>query len=181
MDKLKHGQEITSKDLNQIIEELNKYSSQYTNLEYLKTSIEDTLKTIKQDVETHQEKIDNVDEVIPELNTLYSDILLARDVIDWIDLSSEGIDTNAIINASLEGYPGQLESTPHRLKIIRGTSAEVNLTTPELKDRQILIDIEKGILYMDYANKNGSISRLPLSSDKSVTITASYPELNYET
>ena len=181
MDKLKHGQEITSKDLNQIIEELNKYSSQYTNLENLKTSIEDTLKTIKQDVETHQEKIDNVDEVIPELNTLYSDILLARDVIDWIDLSAEGVDTDAIINASLEGYPGQLESVPHRLKIIRGTSAEVNLTTPELKDRQLLIDIEKGILYMDYATKNGSISRLPLSSDKSVTITAAYPDLSFVT
>jgi hypothetical protein len=180
IEKIRHGSEIDSKKLNEIISILNNNEASHKEIRELAnkidTSIKEDYKTYEKFAETISEKL----ETIPEIKNLYADILLARDSVDWIDLAEDETDVNARIAAALSEYNSENEEHAQRLKVIRGTKSQITLNTPEIKDRQILIAYDKntnqGILYFDIGN-----TRIPVSSSENVTITSKVPEFKFET
>ena len=179
IDKIRHGSEITSEKLNEIISAVNKMDNDNQSVLSLKQELENRLESIYTQLETYSEQVGEHLNSIPEVKNLYADILLARDSVDWIDLSEDLTDATAFIAAALDGYNGDAEEPAQRLKIIRGTTSQINMSSPAIKDKQILIAYEEdsanGIMYMDIGN-----NRYPVSSSGDVTITASVPTFDFE-
>lgn len=190
IEKIRHGSEIESAKLNEIIEAVNKTSSEHQSIRDLQESIQNTIKEIRNTLETYSEQTEEHLDAIPEIKSLYADILLARDSVDWIDVSEEFIDQTAKIYSDLDGYEGEAEEPAQRLKIIRGTKDKVNMNTPEKKDKQILIsyttdsdgNVIQGIMYFDYYDsKSGTVKRCPVTSNGSVNISTTSPTLSFQT
>ena len=190
IEKIRHGSEIESAKLNEIIEAVNKTSSEHQSIRDLQESIQNTIKEIRNTLETYSEQTEEHLDAIPEIKSLYADILLARDSVDWIDVSEEFIDQNAKIFSDLDGYEGEAEEPAQRLRIIRGTTDKVNMDIPERKDKQILIsyktdsegNVIQGIMYFDYYDsKSGTIKRCPVTSNGSVNISTTSPTLSFQT
>lgn len=179
IEKLRHGAEIESSKLNEMITAINENNDNHQEIRDLAESIKQTTKDVYNELEKYSEQVAEHLDAIPEIKNLYADILLARDSIDWIDLTEDDTDTNAQIAAALTGYEGDQEESAQRLKIIRGTTSQITLNTPEVKDRQILIAYNKegtGVMYFDIGNK-----RIPVSSSGEVKITALVPDFSFET
>ena len=178
IEKIRHGSEITSAKLNEIIEAVNSTNTEHQTIRDLGESIKTTVKEVYNTLEKYSEQVGEHLDSIPEIRNLYADILLARDSVDWIDLSEDLTDATAFIAAALEGYNG--EEQAERLKVIRGTTNQITLNTPEIKDKQILIAYDettaKGIMYFDIGNR-----RIPVSASEDVNIIALVPELEFET
>jgi hypothetical protein len=177
IDKIRHGSEITSEKLNEIISILNNNESSHRDIKELANKIDTSIKEDYKAYEKFAETISEKLESIPEIKNLYADILLARDSVDWIELAEDETDVNARIAAALTS---DNEEPAQRLKVIRGTKQQITLNTPEVKDKQILIaydkDTNNGILYFDIGNV-----RIPVSSSESVTITSKVPTFTFET
>ena len=139
IEKIRHGSEITSSKLNEIIEAVNNTNSEHQSIRDLGDSIKNTVKEVYNTLEKYSEQVEEHIDAIPEIKNLYADILLARDSVDWIDVSEDFIDQNAKIFSDLDGYESEAEEPAQRLRIIRGTTDKVNMDIPERKDKQILI------------------------------------------
>ena len=178
IEKLRHGSEIESSKLNEMIEAINKNDASHDEIRTLAESIKTLAKDVYNKLETYSEQVSENLEAIPEVKNLYADILLARDSVDWIDINEDETDVNAFIAHALSGYEGDKEEPAERLKIIRGTTNQINLNTPAIKDKQILIAYDntnnKGILYFDINN-----TRIPVSASGNVSITASVPTFEF--
>ena len=178
IEKLRHGSEIESSKLNEMIEAINKNDASHDEIRTLAESIKTLAKDVYNKLETYSEQVSENLEAIPEVKNLYADILLARDSVDWIDINEDETDIDAFIAHALSGYEGDKEEPAERLKIIRGTTNQINLNTPAIKDKQILIAYDntnnKGILYFDINN-----IRIPVSASGNVSITASVPTFEF--
>ena len=178
IEKIRHGSEITSAKLNEIIETVNNTNTEHQTIRDLGESIKTTVKEVYNTLEKYSEQVGEHLDSIPEIKNLYADILLARDSVDWIDLAEDEIDVSAFIAAALEG--SATDQPAERLKVIRGTTNQITLNTPEVRDKQILIayapDSNKGIMYFDIGTR-----RVPVSASGDVNITALVPELEFET
>lgn len=178
IEKLRHGSEIESSKLNEMIEAINKNDASHDEIRTLAESIKTLAKDVYNKLETYSEQVSENLEAIPEVKNLYADILLARDSVDWIDINEDETDIDAFIAHALSGYEGDKEEPAERLKIIRGTTNQINLNTPAIKDKQILIAYDntnnKGILYFDINN-----TRIPVSASGNVSITASVPTFEF--
>ena len=180
IDKIRHGSEISSSKLNEIISAVNKIDADNKEVVKLKNDLDSRLDAIYNQLETYSEQVAEHLDSLPEIKNLYADILLARDSVDWINIAKDETDIDAFIAAALTGYSSDQEEPAQRLKIIRGTTTQITLNSPAIKDKQILIaydeDETKGIMYMDIGN-----NRYPVSSSGNVEITASVPTFDFET
>ena len=180
IEKIRHGKEIESAKLNEIIEVVNNTSNEHQTIRDLGESIKNTISEVYNTLEKYSEQVGEHLDSIPEIKNLYADILLARDSVDWIDIAEDETDATAFIAAALTGYEGNSEEPAQRLKIIRGTTSQITLNTPEVKDKQILIAYDensnRGIMYFDIGNR-----RIPVSASGDVNITALIPEFEFET
>lgn len=190
IEKIRHGSEITSSKLNEIIEAVNTTNIEHQSIRDLGDSIKNTVKEVYNTIEKYSEQVEEHIDAIPEIKNLYADILLARDSVDWVDVSEDFIDQNAKIFSNLDGYEGEAEEPAQRLRIIRGTTDKVNMDIPERKDKQILIsyktdsegNVIQGIMYFDYYDsKSGTIKRCPVTSSGSVNISTTSPTLSFQT
>ena len=188
IDKIRHGAEITSDKLNEVITQVNTINNDHKDIRELSESVEKTVATVYNKLEEYSEQVSEHLDSIPEIKNLYSDILLARDSVDWIEIASDTTDVSAQIANALSGYSEENEEPAQRLRIIRGPKDKIE--TVEKKDKQILIGYEldeernvlNGILYFDYYDsKSGSLQRCPVSSSRDTTITISAPELSFFT
>ena len=75
IDKIRHGAEITSSKLNDIIEVVNKTSNDHKDIRELSESVEKTVATVYNELEKYSEQVSEHLEAIPEIKNLYSDIL----------------------------------------------------------------------------------------------------------
>ena len=180
IEKIRHGAEISSSKLNEIIQAVNETNNEHQTIRELGETIKTTVKEVYNTLEKYSEQVGEHLDSIPEIKNLYADILLSRDTVDWIDIAEDETDTTAFIAAALDGYEGNLEEPAQRLKVIRGTTSQITLNTPEVKDKQILIaydkDSNRGIMYFDIGTR-----RIPVSASGDVYITALVPELEFET
>lgn len=178
IEKLRHGSEITSAKLNEIIDVINTTNNEHQTIRDLGESIKGTVKEVYNTLEKYSEQVGEHLDSIPEIKNLYADILLARDSVDWIDLAEDETDVTAFIAAALEG--SATDQPAERLKVIRGTTHQITLNTPEVKDKQILIAYDensnRGIMYFDIGNR-----RIPVSASGDVNITAKVPTFKFET
>ncbi len=183
IEKIRHGAEITSSKLNEIIEALNNTNNDHQTIRDLGESIKTTISEVYNKLDTYSEQVGEHLDSLPEIKNLYADILLARDSVDWLDISKESEDTLAQISNSLDGYDGEVEESAQRLTIIRGTDTEITLDKPTKKDKQILIaynkDTGRGILYFDYCDSNGLLHRIPVSASGDVSIATESPTLSF--
>lgn len=188
IEKIRHGSEISSAKLNEIIDTVNDTANEHSNIRALSKSVEQTVAEVYNQLETYSEQVGEHLNSIPEIKNLYADILLARDSVDWIEVSDNETDVAAQIANALSGYESETEEPAQRLRIIRGPNDKIQLV--EKKDKQILIGYEldeernvlNGIMYFDYFDsKSGSLQRCPVSSSRDATITISAPELSFFT
>lgn len=175
IERIRHGAEISSAKLNEIIEAVNENTNDHTEIRQLSLTIEDKLKAVYSKLEQYSEQVGEHLDSIPEVRELYAAILLARDSVDWVDISTDQTDTNAAINAALNSN----DQEAHRLRIIRGTTSQITLNTPAIKDKQVLIAYDattnKGIMYFDIGN-----IRIPVSASEDVVITAMTPTFSFQ-
>ncbi len=190
IEKIRHGAEITSSKLNEIIDEVNKTKNEHQEIRDLEQSVKDTVSEIHNRLESYAEKFGEHIDDIPEIKNLYADILLSRDSVDWIDLSEDFVDQTAKIFSSLDNTDLESSDPAKRLKVIRGTEDKVNMDTPEKIDKQILIsyktdskgDVIQGIMYFDYYDaKTNTVKRCPVSSNNSVNISTTSPTIQFQT
>ena len=204
LEKIRHGAEITSAKLNEIIEAVNDNNNTHENIKSLAESIKTTIAEVYNTLEKYSEQVGEHLDSIPEIKNLYADILLARDSVDWIDIAEDSTDETALIAANLTGYEGDSEEPAQRLRIVRGNFNQVNLNTPEKIDKQILVayqtdsdgNIIKGMMYFDYYDAKATaeyvlahpedpdhkvIKRVPVTATGDVDITSLAPTLEFET
>lgn len=184
IEKIRHGAEITSSKLNEIIEAVNTTNTEHKTIRDLGEDIKTTVKEVYNTLEKYSEQVGEHLDSIPEIKNLYADILLARDSVDWIDLAEDETDVTAFIAAALEG--SATDQPAERLKVIRGTTNQITLDNPTPVDKQIVIAYDKasnrGIMYFDIFDPNiNKVRRIPVSSNGDVSITALVPELEFET
>ena len=198
IEKIRHGAEISSSKLNEIIQAVNETNNEHQTIRELGETIKATVKEVYNTLEKYSEQVGEHLDSIPEIKNLYADILLSRDTVDWIDIAEDETDTAAFIAAALATSQEDPSQMAERLKIIRGTTSQID-TVPR-KDKQILVAYDQnsnnGIMYLDcydavatktYREENPSdptheiIRRIPISSSGDVTITSSIPELKFET
>ena len=198
IEKIRHGAEITSSKLNEIIEAVNNTNTEHQTIRDLGESIKATVKDVYNTLEKYSEQVGEHLDSIPEIKNLYADILLSRDTVDWVDIAENETDVVAFISAALDSNTDNPEQFAERLKIIRGTQSQID-TVPK-KDKQILIAYEqesnRGLMYFDcydaqatkkYREENPHattyeiIRRIPVSSSGDVTISSAIPELKFET
>src|SRR5574344_552831 len=106
IEKLRHGSEIESSKLNEMIEAINKNDASHDEIRTLAESIKTLAKDVYNKLETYSEQVSENLEAIPEVKNLYADILLARDSVDWIDINEDETDVDAFIAHALSGYEG---------------------------------------------------------------------------
>ena len=204
LEKIRHGAEITSAKLNEIIEAVNDNNNTHEDIKSLAESIKTTIAEVYNTLEKYSEQVGEHLDSIPEIKNLYADILLARDSVDWIDIAEDSTDETALIAANLTGYEGDSEEPAQRLRIVRGNFNQVNLNTPEKIDKQILVayqtdsdgNITKGMMYFDYYDAKATaeyvlahpedpdhkvIKRVPVTATGDVNITSHAPTLEFET
>lgn len=176
VEKIRHGSEITSAKLNEIISAVNKMDADNKEVVKLREDLDSRLDAIYNQLEGYSEQVAEHLDTLPEVKNLYADLLRARDSADWINLAEDCIDVDAFIADALANQTEDL--TAQRLKIIRGTTTQITLNTPAVRDKQILLafDPERnaGIMYMDIGNK-----RYPISSSEDTTITAVVPTFEF--
>ena len=204
LEKIRHGAEITSSKLNEIIEAVNDNNNTHEEIKSLAESIKATVAEVYNTLEKYSEQVGEHLDSIPEIKNLYADILLARDSVDWIDITEDFTDETALIAANLTGYEGDSEEPAQRLRIVRGNFNQVNMNTPEKIDKQILVayqtdsdgNIIKGMMYFDYYDAKATaeyvlshpedpdhkvIKRVPVTATGDVNITSLAPTLEFET
>ena len=204
LEKIRHGAEITSSKLNEIIEAVNDNNNTHEEIKSLAESIKTTVAEVYNTLEKYSEQVGEHLDSIPEIKNLYADILLARDSVDWIDIAEDSTDETALIAANLTGYEGDSEEPAQRLRIVRGNFKQVNMNTPEKIDKQILVayqtdtdgNIIKGMMYFDYYDAKATaeyvlahpedpdhkvIKRVPVTATGDVNITSLAPTLEFET
>ena len=204
LEKIRHGAEITSSKLNEIIEAVNDNNNTHEEIKSLAESIKTTVAEVYNTLEKYSEQVGEHLDSIPEIKNLYADILLARDSVDWIDITEDSTDETALIAANLTGYEGDSEEPAQRLRIVRGNFNQVNMNTPEKIDKQILVayqtdtdgNIIKGMMYFDYYDAKATaeyvlahpedpdhkvIKRVPVTATGDVNITSLAPTLEFET
>lgn len=198
IEKIRHGAEINSAKLNEIIQAVNETNNEHQTIRELGETIKATVKEVYNTLEKYSEQVGEHLDSIPEIKNLYADILLSRDTVDWIDIAEDETDATAFIAAALATNKEDPSQMAERLKIIRGTASQID-TVPR-KDKQILVAYDQnssnGIMYLDcydavatktYREENPNdptyevIRRIPISSSGDVTITSSIPELKFET
>ena len=186
IEKIRHGSDITSAKLNEIIESVNNSKKDYDEMKVLNTSLNNTIKEVYNLLESHNELFGDHLNAIPEIKNLYADILLARDSIDWIDITEDGTQTGLTsLYNSLDNVNNLSEHS--RLSILRGNNELITNTYPELKDKQIILgydtdeedQIYKGTLYFDCKDSSGKLKRIAVSSAMDTTITLEAPELSF--
>ena len=204
LEKIRHGAEITSAKLNEIIDAVNDNNNTHEDIKSLAESIKTTVAEVYNTLEKYSEQVGEHLDSIPEIKNLYADILLARDSVDWIDIAEDSTDETALIAANLTGYEGDSEEPAQRLRIVRGNFNQVNMNTPEKIDKQILVayqtdsdgNITKGMMYFDYYDAKATaeyvlahpedpdhkvIKRVPVTATGDVNITSLAPTLEFET
>lgn len=176
VEKIRHGSEITSAKLNEIISAVNKMDADNKEVVKLKEDLDSRLDAIYNQLEGYSEQVAEHLDTLPEVKNLYADLLRARDSADWINLAEDCTDVDAFIANALAQQTEDI--TAQRLKIIRGTTTQITLNTPAIRDKQILLafDPERnaGIIYMDIGSR-----RYPISSSEDTTITAVVPTFEF--
>lgn len=176
VEKIRHGSEITSAKLNEIISAVNKMDADNKEVVKLREDLDSRLDAIYNQLEGYSEQVAEHLDTLPEVKNLYADLLRARDSADWINLAEDCTDVDAFIADALANQTEDI--TAQRLKIIRGTTTQITLNTPAVRDKQILLafDPERnaGIMYMDIGNR-----RYPISSSEDTTITAVVPTFEF--
>ena len=176
VEKIRHGSEITSAKLNEIISAVNKMDADNKEVVKLREDLDSRLDAIYNQLEGYSEQVAEHLDTLPEVKNLYADLLRARDSADWINLAEDCTDVDAFIANALAQQTEDI--TAQRLKIIRGTTTQITLNTPAVRDKQILLafDPERntGIMYMDIGSR-----RYPISSSEDTTITAVAPTFEF--
>lgn len=176
VEKIRHGSEITSAKLNEIISAVNKMDADNKEIVKLREDLDSRLDAIYNQLEGYSEQVAEHLDTLPEVKNLYADLLRARDSADWINLTEDCTDVDAFITNALAQQTEDI--TAQRLKIIRGTTTQITLNTPAVRDKQILLafDPERnaGIMYMDIGSR-----RYPISSSEDTTITAVAPTFEF--
>lgn len=176
VEKIRHGSEITSAKLNEIISAVNKMDADNKEVVKLREDLDSRLDTIYNQLEGYSEQVAEHLDTLPEVKNLYADLLRARDSADWINLAEDCTDVDAFITDALANQTEDI--TAQRLKIIRGTTTQITLNTPAVRDKQILLAFDPeqnaGIMYMDIGNQ-----RYPISSSVDTTITAVVPTFEF--
>lgn len=176
VEKIRHGSEITSAKLNEIISAVNKMDADNKEVVKLREDLDSRLDAIYNQLEGYSEQVAEHLDTLPEVKNLYADLLRARDSADWINLAEDCTDVDAFIADALANQTEDI--TTQRLKIIRGTTTQITLNTPAVRDKQILLAFDPegnaGIMYMDIGNR-----RYPISSSVDTTITAVVPTFEF--
>lgn len=175
LEKFKHGGEISSEQLNLLVETINTIIESYSDISTIKTKSKETLVTVSE----LANKVNRDLSSVPEVKNLLVDLLLYRDTVNWVDMSEE---SKSPVEGTIELLENIDSKTPsaERLTIIRGTTQEINLTKPELKDKQILIAFDPvstegttgsplAILYFD-TKINNRLVRLPVTASGPVSL-----------
>ena len=100
IDKIRHGSEISSSKLNEIISAVNKMESDNKEVISLKKELDSRLDSIYNQLEAYSEQVAEHLESLPEVKNLYADILLARDSVDWINIAEDETDVDDFIAAA---------------------------------------------------------------------------------
>ena len=85
IEKFRHGGEVSSEHLNQIVEAVNNILKHYTDIDDIKTAAKESLNTLDIKLEEVFEEL----KTMPQLKELYASILLARDSVDWVEIPSK--------------------------------------------------------------------------------------------
>lgn len=154
--KIRHGQEITSDKLNEIIETLNKFLAVVSTFETTADNLHKAHDTIINNVATLQDESTAKLETIPKLHHLIEAFIAAKTSgIDWeFSNNSEDVPSKTSI------FVGPLESFP-----------------TERKHKRILFDTSHKGLYIDYLNAGGGLDRIRIASEGDSTITMEAPQL----
>ena len=168
ISKLKHGQDITMKLLNDIIGIVNALEEALKKTEEWNSTIGSTVDSFRQEVDLITTRYDSTLNALPNLQELVTTFIEAKKAgIIWTDANVNTItnllqniytlyditSTDEEIRAALEEYLDNITYGVERLQIFRGTTADV-IARPII-DKQILFDYEKGTMYVDQKDING--------------------------
>ena len=176
--KFRHGQEISSSKLNEMIEILNNLEVELKKSEKWNDDVESIINKFKVDLAAFNLRLDAVDQALPSLEALLETFTNLKDslmnMLEWTDGFSVGAtsayanlnqliielkneanndDEESIIN-SLSSY---LSNSTSNLKIFRGNHSEVQNRI--LIDKQILFDTEAQTISVDGYYDNDVLSR----------------------
>lgn len=82
IEKFRHGGEISSEHLNQLVEAVNTILQQYTDVSDIKEAAKEGINTLDTKLEEIFEELNT----IPQIKELYANILLARDSVNWVEI-----------------------------------------------------------------------------------------------
>ena len=191
LNKLRHGQEISSSFLNEIIEIIN-------NLGDVLTTSEEWNNNINTVIQKFQDKLDLMDgtyrssiDAIPHLQDLLVTFVKAKQAgVSWTEGNEETavrltqliseIQENAWQDAhgfreALEEYLNAHDTNQSALKIFRGTAGEV-VAQPRI-DKQILLDKTNGNIYVDEVDSEGVLVRTLYGNGDAGTEAQVLPEI----
>lgn len=192
LNKLRHGQEISSSFLNQIVEIINELG------ETLVTSKEwnDNIHTA---IQKFQDKLDLMDgeyrgtiDALPHLQELVVTFVKAKQAgVKWTegnedtanrlaelihDLQENAWQDTKEFREALEDYLHSHDPDTGALKIFRGTAAEV-VAQPRI-DKQILLDKTNGNIYVDEKDSEGVLVRVLYGNGDAGTEAQVLPEIS---
>jgi hypothetical protein len=176
--KFRHGQEISSSKLNDMIEILNNLEKELVVSKGWNTNVASVVEDFKTDLVALNLRLDGVDQSLPSLEALIETFANLKDsllsVIEWTDGSSvestnsfpvlvELINqlTASAVNENQEGLieslTDYLGNSSSKLLIFRGTTDEITLR--EKIDKQILFNTQTRTILVDGRYTNGELER----------------------
>ena len=160
--KIKHGQDITSAVLNNIIDIVNNLELELKESEGWNDTVQETIEGFKAELLAVTERYDEKINALPNLQELITTFIEAKKSgVIWTDGAIDNVNnlmlalaelelyepSEAAVQEALDAYVAGLTTLSDKLQIFRGTHAEV-LTRPII-NKQILFDTEFGGIYVD--------------------------------
>jgi len=171
--RIKHGQEITSKLLNDIINIINALEVELKKTEEWNNNVDDTISEFRNSLQSLTERYDEAINSIPNLQELITTFAEAkRSGVIWTEGNIDNINNlihdlaqiEAIsaddeeVREALNNYLSGLTSEQDKLQIFRGSHTEI-LQRPII-NKQILFDREHGDIYVDEVLFDGTKRRI---------------------
>jgi hypothetical protein len=163
INKIRHGQEITSDKLNEIIETLNEFLDTVSVYRTQSKELEEVHDNILKDLNTLQNDSNSKFETLPYLSQLIETFIYAKTSgVQW----SFKDDKNNIASKTTF-FMGPYEQFP-----------------TDLVDKRILFDTTNNAIWVDHLTSDGTFSRKmwalapTTSEEKPVIVTASVPKIN---
>lgn len=171
--KIKHGQDITSAVLNNIIDIVNNLELELQESEGWNDTVQETIEGFKTELLAVTERYDEKINALPNLQELITTFIEAKKSgVIWTDGAFDNVNnlmlalaelelyepSEAAVQEALDAYVAGLTTFSDKLQIFRGTHAEV-LTRPII-NKQILFDTEFGGIYVDEITLGGTTKRI---------------------